>query len=52
MTADNLKIVKMPFASQDTCIKSNIQFFSIFTHETTFCAGFRNGIFRFRLLTL
>jgi len=48
MIADKLKMVKMPVVSQDTCIKSDIKFFSIFTHETTFCAGFRNGIFMFR----
>jgi hypothetical protein len=48
MIEDKLKMVKMPVVSQDACIKSNIKFFSIFTHETTFCAGFRNGMFMFR----
>ena len=45
MTANKLKMVKMPVVSQDTCIKSQVDFFSRFTHEATFCAGFRNGIF-------
>jgi len=45
---NELRMVKMPVVSQDICIKSDIKFFSIFTHETTFCAGFRNGIFMFR----
>jgi hypothetical protein len=49
MTADKLKMVKMPVVSKDVCFKSNIKFFSVFAHETTFCAGFRNGKFRFRL---
>jgi dynein heavy chain len=48
-TADKLKMVKMPVVAQDTCIRSHVNFFSRFTHETTFCAGFRNGIFSFRL---
>jgi len=43
--ANELKMVKMPVVSQDNCTKSDINFFSIYTHETTFCAGFRNGIF-------
>jgi hypothetical protein len=49
MTADKLKMVEMPVVARDTCLKSSITFFSVFTHETTFCAGFRNGTFRFRL---
>uniref|UniRef100_A0A1V1FKK2 Putative serine protease 30 n=1 Tax=Reticulitermes speratus TaxID=60591 RepID=A0A1V1FKK2_9NEOP len=43
MTADKLKMIKMPVVAQDTCIRSHINFFSRFTHETTFCAGFING---------
>jgi hypothetical protein len=46
-TADKLKMVKMPIVSQDTCIKSNIEFYSVYAHATTFCAGFKNGIFTF-----
>jgi len=46
--AEELKMVKMPVVSQDICTKSDIKFFSLYTHETTFCAGFRNGIFMFR----
>jgi hypothetical protein len=49
MKADKLKVVKMPVVSQDICVKSDIKFFSVFIHETTFCAGFRNGMFMFRL---
>jgi len=45
--ADKLKMVKMPVVSQDICIKSDIRFFSTFTRKTTFCAGFRNGMFMF-----
>ena len=47
-TADKLKMVKMTVVSQYICIKSDINFYPIFTHETTFCAGFRNGMFMFR----
>jgi len=46
-TADKLNVVKMPVVSRDICNKSD-RTFSIFTHETTFCAGFRNGMFIFR----
>jgi hypothetical protein len=46
--ADKLKMVKMPVVSQDTCIESDINFFTKYTYETTFCAGFRNGMFMFR----
>jgi len=46
--AEELKMVKMPVVSQEICIKSDIKFFSIYTHETTFCAGFRNGMLMFR----
>jgi hypothetical protein len=46
--ADKLKIMKLRVVSLDTCVKSDINFFSIFMHETTFCAGFKNGIFMFR----
>jgi len=45
--ADKLKMMRMSVVSQDICVKSDPKFFSIFTHETTFCAGFRNGIFMF-----
>jgi len=47
-TADKLKMVRMPVVSQDICVKSDIKFFSVFIHSTTFCAGFRNGMFMFR----
>jgi len=46
--ADKLKVVMMPVVSQDTCIKNDIIFFTKYTHKTTFCAGFRNGMFMFR----
>jgi len=48
MIVNELEMVKMPVVSQDICIQSDIKFFSLYTHETTFCAGFRNGIFMFR----
>jgi dynein heavy chain len=48
-TADKLKMIKMEVVARDTCLKSNVDFYSRFTHETTFCAGFRNGMFSFRL---
>jgi dynein heavy chain len=48
LIADKLKMVKMRVVSKDICIRSDIKFFPIYTHETTFCAGFRNGIFMFR----
>lgn len=33
----------MPVVSQETCIYSFPEFYSRFTSEQTFCAGFRNG---------
>ncbi|XP_072382310.1 chymotrypsin-like elastase family member 2A [Diabrotica undecimpunctata] len=33
----------MPVVSQTTCIYSSPQFFSIFTSNYTYCAGFKNG---------
>jgi len=45
---NQLKMVKMTVVSQYICIKSDINFYPIFTHETTFCAGIRNGMFMFR----
>ena len=46
-TADKLKMVMMPVVSKDICWESD-KFFPIYTHKTTFCAGFRNGILMFR----
>lgn len=40
---DNLMQAKMPVVSLATCIFSNRDFFSKFTFDKTFCAGFRNG---------
>ncbi|KAJ9575343.1 hypothetical protein L9F63_025711, partial [Diploptera punctata] len=40
---ERLKMVKMPIVNQTTCLWSNPSFFSQFTSETTFCAGYRNG---------
>lgn len=34
---------KMPIVSTETCIYSNREFFSRFTTDKSFCAGFRNG---------
>lgn len=36
---------QMPVVSTETCIYSNREFFSQFTFEKTYCAGFRNGIY-------
>jgi len=47
-TADKLKMVRMQVVSQDVCIKSGINSYSIYSHKTTFCAGFMNGKFMFR----
>ncbi|CAH0385796.1 unnamed protein product [Bemisia tabaci] len=41
--SEELKMAKMPVVSQETCIYSNRPFFSQFTSNKTFCAGFRNG---------
>lgn len=40
---EELKMAKMPVVSQQTCLWSYPQFYSEFTSEKTFCAGFRNG---------
>jgi len=46
--ADKLKMLRMPVVSLQICIKSNINFFRLYVHITTFCAGFRNGMLMFR----
>jgi dynein heavy chain len=46
-TAQKLKMVKMPVATQEACLWSDTTFFSKFTSNTTFCAGFRNGMLTF-----
>ncbi|KAF5288695.1 hypothetical protein FQR65_LT11960 [Abscondita terminalis] len=40
---ESLMQAKMPVVSTETCIFSNRDFFSRFTSDKTFCAGFRNG---------
>ncbi|XP_027840204.1 serine proteinase stubble-like isoform X1 [Aphis gossypii] len=40
---EELKMAKMPVVSQETCLWSYPQFYSEFTSDRTFCAGFRNG---------
>ncbi|XP_060878178.1 serine proteinase stubble-like isoform X2 [Metopolophium dirhodum] len=40
---EELKMAKMPVVSQQTCLWSYPQFYSEFTSDKTFCAGFRNG---------
>ncbi len=42
-TADDLKVAKLPVVSAETCLRSFPQFYSQFTSNGTFCAGFRNG---------
>jgi hypothetical protein len=36
--------VTMPVVSQQTCIWSDPKYYSLFTSNGTFCAGYRNGI--------
>ncbi|XP_049839668.1 uncharacterized protein LOC126284636 isoform X1 [Schistocerca gregaria] len=40
---EDLMMAKMPVVSQQTCLWSHPQFFSHFTSNRTYCAGFRNG---------
>ncbi|RZC34688.1 serine proteinase stubble-like, partial [Asbolus verrucosus] len=40
--SDTLMQAQMPVVSTVTCIYSNREFFSQFTNEKTYCAGFRN----------
>lgn len=40
---ETLMQAKMPVVSTETCIFSNRDFFSRFTSDKTYCAGFRNG---------
>lgn len=35
---------RMPVVSKDTCIYSFPEFYSKFTTQKTYCAGFRNGL--------
>ncbi|VEN42173.1 unnamed protein product [Callosobruchus maculatus] len=41
--SNKLMQAQMPVVSSVTCIYSNREFFSQFTFENNFCAGFRNG---------
>jgi hypothetical protein len=47
-TANKLNMVQMQVVPKDTCYESDVTFFPVFARTTTFCAGFRNGIFMFR----
>ncbi|XP_021913642.1 serine proteinase stubble-like isoform X3 [Zootermopsis nevadensis] len=40
---ETLKMVTMPVVSQQACIWSDPNYYSHFTSNTTFCAGYRNG---------
>lgn len=40
---EELTKANMPVVSQETCIYSFPDFYSRFTSEYTFCAGFKNG---------
>jgi hypothetical protein len=42
-TVEDLKVAKMPVVSTETCLRSYPQFYSQFTNNGTFCAGFLNG---------
>lgn len=41
--AEELSKAEMPIVSRDTCILSFPEFYSAFTSEETYCAGFHNG---------
>jgi len=41
---ETLMMVKMPVVSQQTCIYSDPNYYSQFTSNGTFCAGYQNGI--------
>lgn len=43
---EHLTKTKMPVVSKETCIYSYPEFFSRFTTEKTYCAGYRNGKLR------
>ncbi|KAJ8956093.1 hypothetical protein NQ318_016546 [Aromia moschata] len=43
MISDELSKAYMPVVSQETCIYSFPEFYSRFTSQSTFCAGFQNG---------
>ncbi|XP_025407941.1 serine proteinase stubble-like isoform X2 [Sipha flava] len=40
---EELKMARMPVVSHETCLWSYPKFYSEFTSDNTFCAGFRNG---------
>ena len=48
ISGEKLNMLTMPVVSHDICIRSDIKFFPVYAHETTFCAGLSNGIFMFR----
>jgi hypothetical protein len=41
---ETLMMVKMPVVSLQACIWSDPNYYSLFTSNGTFCAGYRNGI--------
>jgi len=42
----------MPVVRAETCIVSNPSFGASYITETNFCAGFRNGLFKFKELLI
>uniref|UniRef100_A0A8D8RKK6 Serine protease gd n=1 Tax=Cacopsylla melanoneura TaxID=428564 RepID=A0A8D8RKK6_9HEMI len=40
---EELKMAHMPVVSNEQCLRSYPNFFSQFTSDGTYCAGFRNG---------
>lgn len=44
-TVEDLKVARMPVVSTETCLRSYPQFYSQFTNNGTFCAGYLNGKF-------
>nr|CAD7441623.1 unnamed protein product [Timema bartmani] len=47
---EELMMATMPIVSQQTCLWSYPQFFSHFTSNKTYCAGFREEVYKLRIL--
>lgn len=42
---EELTLVKMPVVKQTTCIWSFREFYTHFTSEKSYCAGYENGMY-------
>ncbi|GLH01712.1 Trypsin eta [Gryllus bimaculatus] len=40
---EELRMASMPIVSEQTCLRSYPEFYSRFSNERTFCAGYKNG---------